>query len=64
MTVEATHDARSYVTLQIAIRAHGRLYATDAWSATIVLTLAAGEQMTALVCDVRVLLTSPRAATS
>jgi hypothetical protein len=59
MTIEATHDPRGYVTLTVTIRAHGRSYTTDAWSATIALTLEAGEQTTALAHDVRALLTSP-----
>ena len=59
MTIEATHDARGYVTLEVTVRRHRDSYANDAWSATIVLTLEAGEQMTALARDVRALLTRP-----
>jgi hypothetical protein len=59
MTVEATHDARGYVTLEVTVRRHRDSYASDAWSATMVLTLEAGEQMTALARQVRALLTPP-----
>lgn len=48
MTITAVHDARGYVALEVTVRRHRNSYASDAWSATIVLTLEAGEQMTAL----------------
>lgn len=63
MTVAATHDGRGHVTLQVTVRRHRSSHADDAWSATIALTLEAGEQMIALAREVRALLapTSPQA---
>jgi hypothetical protein len=60
MTIEATHDGRGHVTLEVTVRRHRRPYANDAWSATTALALEAGEQMTTVARDIRAILTPPR----
>ncbi|RKS06569.1 hypothetical protein DFP74_2207 [Nocardiopsis sp. Huas11] len=45
MTVEAHHDGRGYVSLAVTLRRAERTYAPDAWSARVVLTVEAGEEL-------------------
>jgi hypothetical protein len=45
MTVEATHDDTGHVQIAGTLRQAQRAHAPDAWSARIVLTLEAGEQL-------------------
>ena len=59
MTVEATHDGRGHVTLQVTIRRIKIRMPRTASSAKIVLRLDAGEQMTDLAREMQALLTRP-----
>jgi hypothetical protein len=45
MTLEATHDGTGHVQIAVTLRQAQRAHAPDAWSARIVLTLEAGEQL-------------------
>lgn len=45
MTLEATHDGTGHVQIAVTLRRGERTYDPDAWSARIVLTLEAGEQL-------------------
>jgi Family of unknown function (DUF6228) len=63
MTVDATHDGRGHVTLEITLRRHRRPHALDAWSVTTALVLEAGEQMTTVTRDIQALVTPPPPST-
>jgi Family of unknown function (DUF6228) len=45
MTLEAAHDGTGHVQIAVTLRQAQRAHAPDAWSARIVLTLEAGEQL-------------------
>jgi hypothetical protein len=45
MMLEASHDGRSSVRIAVTLRRPERTYDLDAWSARIVLTLEAGEEL-------------------
>lgn len=45
MTMEATHDGSSHVRIAVTLRSAQRAHDPDAWSARVVLTLEAGEQL-------------------
>jgi hypothetical protein len=51
MSLEATHDGRAHVRIAITLRRPERTYAPDAWSARIVLTVEAGEELRRLADD-------------
>jgi hypothetical protein len=56
MTVDARHDGRGYVTLGVMLRRCRQAYIDDAWSARVVFTVEAGEEMSALAREVQSLL--------
>jgi hypothetical protein len=56
LTLEASHDGRAHVQLAVALRRAERTYAAGAWSARIVLTLEAGEELRRLAVGVEHLL--------
>ncbi|MEV4794535.1 DUF6228 family protein [Asanoa sp. NPDC049475] len=49
-------DGRRHVSLAITVRRYARTYATDAWSARVVLVVEAGEEMKTLARDLDSLL--------
>ncbi len=56
MGIEAWHDGRAHVILAVTVRRPWLTYAKDAWSARVVFTLEAGEQLTAVARDLASLL--------
>jgi hypothetical protein len=51
MTIEARHDGRAHVLLAVTIKRPQLTHAEDAWSARVVFTMEAGEQLTAVARD-------------
>lgn len=45
LTVEASHDGRGHVLIAVTLRRAERTYDPDAWSARVVITLEAGEEL-------------------
>jgi hypothetical protein len=56
MAIEAWHDGRANVMLAVTVRRPERTYADDAWSARVVFTVEAGEQLSVLARDIASLL--------
>jgi hypothetical protein len=56
LTVEARHDGRGHVALGVTLRRSRHAYDEDAWSARVVFTLEAGQEMSALARSVESLL--------
>jgi hypothetical protein len=56
MAIDARHDGRGHVAIGVTLRRARESYADDAWSARVVFTVDAGEEMTRLASDVRDLL--------
>ena len=52
MEVEAWHDGRANVMLAVTMRRPEHTYADDAWSARVVFTIEAGEELTTLPRDI------------
>lgn len=48
MAIEAWHDGRSNVMIAVTVRQPQMTYADDAWSARVVFTVEAGEQLIAV----------------
>lgn len=59
MAVEAWHDGRAHVMIAVTVKRPWLTYAQDAWSARVVFTLEAGEQLTAVARDLAFLLREP-----
>lgn len=53
MGLDACHDGRGNVTLGVTLKRSRTSYADDAWSARVVFTIEAGEEMTRLANDIR-----------
>jgi hypothetical protein len=51
MAIEASHDGRAHVLIAVTIKRPQLTFVKDAWSARIVFTLDAGEQLTAVTRD-------------
>jgi hypothetical protein len=61
MTLEATHDGTGHVRIAVTLRQAQRAYDADAWSARIVLSFEAGEQLRELASTAdRFLRSAPR----
>jgi hypothetical protein len=58
MAIEAWHDGRSNVMLAVTVRRPERTYVDDAWSARVVFTVEAGEQLAVLAKDITSLLSA------
>jgi hypothetical protein len=56
MAIEAWHDGRANVMLAVTVRRSEVAYADDAWSARVVFTVEAGEQLSALTRGITSLL--------
>ena len=56
LEIEASHDGRRYVLIAVTVRRPQVTLANDAWSARIVFTLEAGEQLTSVARDLAFLL--------
>jgi hypothetical protein len=59
MRLEAVHDGTGHVRIAVTLRRAERSHDTDAWSARIVLTLEAGEQLRELASAANQLLHPP-----
>lgn len=51
MEIEATHDGRAHVLLAVTVKRPEMTFVADAWSARVVLTLEAGEQLARVARD-------------
>ena len=52
MEIEASHDGRAHVMLAVTVRRPERAYADDAWSARVVFTVEAGEELATLAKEI------------
>jgi hypothetical protein len=52
LTISARHDGRRHVLLAVIVRRPCLTFAEDAWSARVVFTLEAGEELTSIARDV------------
>jgi hypothetical protein len=52
MAIEAWHDGRANVIVAVTLRRSEKAYADDAWSARVVFTVEAGEQLSTLTDDI------------
>ncbi|MEV1017482.1 DUF6228 family protein [Micromonospora sp. NPDC049751] len=59
MEIDAHHDGSGHVAIGVLLRRARQAYTDDAWSARVVFTIEAGEEMTSLAADVRGLLAVP-----
>jgi hypothetical protein len=58
MAIDAWHDGRANVTIAVTLRRPERAYADDAWSARVVFTVEAGEQLSAVARNINSLLST------
>jgi hypothetical protein len=56
MAIDAWHDGRANVMIAVTVRRSEAAYADDAWSARVVFTVEAGEQLSAVAVDIGSLL--------
>ena len=52
MEIEASHDGRAHVMLAVTVRRPERAYADDPWSARVVFTVEAGEELATLAKEI------------
>jgi len=60
MAIEAWHDRRANVMIAVTVRQPQMAYADDAWSARVVFTVEAGEQLTTVSENIASLLAAAR----